>query len=259
MINIINLAVEFGGIRPIHNLTVDLTDRIVGVVGPNGAGKTTLLNVFSGFVMPVSGSVTAFGQDLLAMPAHRRAQWGLRRTFQTEQVVEDLSVWDNVAVMLDTVRLSRQERREQVQLALDLVGLTGSEARFGQDLNAYERRRVEIARAMVGQPRLILMDEPGAGLSPAESAELQAIIKGIPNAYGAMVVLIDHDVSLIAATCTSTAVLDFGSLITYGPTEMVLRDERVKAPIWGRRQYYDHQGDRNSRPDCEPGRASCCP
>jgi len=234
MINIDNLAVEFGGVRPIHNLTVDLTDTIVGVVGPNGAGKTTLLNVFSGFVIPVSGSVKAFGQDLLAMPAHRRAQWGLRRTFQTEQVVEDLSVWDNVVVMLDTVRLSGRERREQVQAALNLAGLAGSEARFGQDLNAYERRRVEIARAIVGQPRIVLMDEPGAGLSQAESEELQAIIKAIPDHYNAMVVLIDHDVSLIAATCTSTAVLDFGSLITHGPTGEVLRDERVKAAYLGK-------------------------
>lgn len=233
MIKIVDLAVEFGGIRPIHNLSVDLIDRIVGVVGPNGAGKTTLLNVFSGFVIPVSGSVTAFGQDLLAMPAHRRAQWGLRRTFQTEQVVEDLTVWDNVAVMLDTVRLSGHERREQVQSALDMAGLTGSEARLGQDLNAYERRRVEIARAIVGQPRLVLMDEPGAGLSQAESEELRAIIMGIPDYCGAMVVLVDHDVSLIAATCTSTAVLDFGSLITHGPTEVVLRDDRVKAAYLG--------------------------
>jgi ABC-type branched-subunit amino acid transport system ATPase component len=233
MINIVDLAVEFGGIRPIHNLTVDLTDAIVGVVGPNGAGKTTLLNVFSGFVIPVSGSVTAFGQDLLAMPAHRRAQWGLRRTFQTEQVVEDLTVWDNVAVMLDTVRLSGRERREQVQSALVMAGLAGSAARLGQELSAYERRRVEIARAIVGRPRLVLMDEPGAGLSQAESEELRVIITAIPNYCGAMVVLIDHDVSLIAATCTSTAVLDFGSLITHGPTEVVLRDERVKAAYLG--------------------------
>jgi branched-chain amino acid transport system ATP-binding protein len=226
-------VVEFGGIRPIDNLTVNLTGPIVGVVGPNGAGKTTLLNVFSGFVMPMAGSVTVFGENLLAMPPHRRARWGLRRTFQTEQVVEDLSVWDNVAVMLDTVRLSRQERRTQVQSALHFVGLDGSEMRLGQELNSYERRLVEIARAIVGKPRVVLMDEPGAGLSEAESAGLQSIINGIPGYCGAMVVLVDHDVSLIAATCASTAVLDFGSLIAYGPTAEVLRDERVKAAYLG--------------------------
>lgn len=233
MISISDLAVQFGGVRPINNLTVDLADNIVGIVGPNGAGKTTLLNVFSGFVTPVSGSVTAFGQDLLSMPAYQRARWGLRRTFQTEQVVEDLTVWDNVAVMLDTVRLSGRDRKAQVQSALDYVGLSGTETQLGQVLNAYERRLVEIARAIVGQPRIVLMDEPGAGLAQTETADLQAMINGLPQHCGAMVVLIDHDVSLIAATCTSTVVLDFGSLIAHGPTETVLRDERVKAAYLG--------------------------
>jgi ABC-type branched-subunit amino acid transport system ATPase component len=234
MISISNLSVEFGGIRPLNNLTVELAGEVVGVVGPNGASKTTLLNVLSGFVIPVSGSVSAFGQNLLAMPAHQRARWGLRRTFQTEQVVEDLSVWDNVAVMLDTARLSGRERSAQVQSAIDFVGLSGSEARLGQELNSYERRRVEIARAIVGEPRIILMDEPGAGLSRDESAELQSMINGFLKYCGAMVVLVDHDVSLIAATCVSTAVLDFGELIAHGPTALVLRDERVKAAYLGK-------------------------
>jgi len=233
MISISNLSVEFGGIRSINNLTVTLSDKIVGVVGPNGAGKTTLLNVLSGFVVPVSGSVTAFGQDLLVLAPHQRARWGLRRTFQTEQVVEDLSVWDNTAVMLDTVRLSRAERRRQVEAALKFVSLSGSEARRGQELNSYERRLVEIARAIVGEPRVVLMDEPGAGLSQAESVGLQAIITGIPDFCGAMVVLVDHDINLIATTCTSTAVLDFGSLIAHGLTEDVLRNARVKAAYLG--------------------------
>ncbi len=233
MIQINNLMVEFGGVRPINNLTLELADQIVGVVGPNGAGKTTLLNVLSGFVTPASGSVTAFGQDLLAMPPHRRARWGLRRTFQTEQVVEDLTVWDNVAVMLDTVPLPRRERHAQVQAALDYVGLAAMKDRSGRVLSSYERRAVELARAIVGKPRILLMDEPGAGLSETESAGLQSIITGIPGYSGAMVVLVDHDVSLIAATCTSTAVLDFGSLIAFGPTAEVLVDNRVKAAYLG--------------------------
>ncbi len=234
MISISNLTVTFGGITPINRLSVDLSDPIVGVVGPNGAGKTTLLNVLSGFVVPRWGSVTVFGHDLLSMPAYRRARWGLRRTFQTEQVVEDLSVWDNVAVMLDSVDMAGLDRAVQVASALEYVGLAGSERRPGQGLNSFERRRVEIARAIVGRPRVILMDEPGAGLSEEEeTAGMQAIILGIPDYCGAMVVLVDHDVSLIAATCTSTAVLDFGSLIAYGPTDAVLRDDKVKAAYLG--------------------------
>lgn len=239
MISISNLTVEFGGIRPIDNLTVNLDKKIVGVVGPNGAGKTTLLNVLSGFVIPVSGTVSVFGQDLLSMPSYKRAQWGLRRTFQTEQVVDDLTVWDNVAVMLDTVRLHGDERKKQVQAALELVGLIGLAKRFGLGLSAYERRLVEIARAIVGKPRIVLMDEPGAGLSDAESEGLRTIINEIPNQRAAMVVLIDHDVNLIAATCETTAVLDFGSLIAYGPTKTILRDDRVRAAYLGEEDLHD--------------------
>ena len=233
MIQIANLSVDFGGVRAVNEVTVTLDQQIVGVIGPNGAGKTTVLNVLSGFIKPTFGSVVAFGQDLLAMPAYQRARWGLRRTFQTEQVVEDLRVWDNVAVMLDPLWQNRTERRAQVQAALDYVGLTGSEARLGQNLNAYERRLVEIGRAIVGQPRIVLMDEPGAGLSETERDQLQELIKGIPDRFGAIVVLIDHDVNLIAATCHSTAVLDFGSLIAYGPTRAILQDNKVKAAYLG--------------------------
>jgi ABC-type branched-subunit amino acid transport system ATPase component len=233
MIQITNLSVDFGGVRAVNEVTVNMDQQIVGVIGPNGAGKTTVLNVLSGFVKPTSGSALAFGQDLLSMSAHQRARWGLRRTFQTEQVVEDLSVWDNVAVMLDPVWQGRAERRAQVQAAIDFVGLTGSEARLGQNLNAYERRLVEIGRAIVGRPRIVLMDEPGAGLSETERDQLQRLIKGIPERFGAIVVLIDHDVNLIAATCHSTAVLDFGSLIAYGPTRTVLQDDKVKAAYLG--------------------------
>jgi ABC-type branched-subunit amino acid transport system ATPase component len=120
-----------------------------------------------------------------------------------------------------------------VQAAVDYVGLTGSEARLGQHLNAYERRLVEIGRAIVGRPRIVLMDEPGAGLSEVERDQLQELIKGIPERFGAVVVLIDHDVNLIAATCHSTAVLDFGSLIAYSPTRVALQDEKVKAAYLG--------------------------
>jgi ABC-type branched-subunit amino acid transport system ATPase component len=233
MIQITNLSVDFGGVRAVNEVTVNLNQQIVGIIGPNGAGKTTLLNVLSGFVKPTFGSVLVFDEDLLAMPAHQRARWGLRRTFQTEQVVEDLSVWDNVAVMLDPIWQNRAERRAQVQAAVDYVGLTGSEARLGQHLNAYERRLVEIGRAIVGRPRIVLMDEPGAGLSEVERDQLQELIKGIPERFGAVVVLVDHDVNLIAATCHSTAVLDFGSLIAYGPTRVALQDEKVKAAYLG--------------------------
>lgn len=233
MIEITNLTMTFGGVRALDDLTVTLDDSIIGIIGPNGAGKTTLLNVMSGFLVPTAGTVQAFGADLLAMPAHQRARWGLRRTFQTEQVVDDLTLWDNVAVMLDPVRQTRGNRRAQVEAAISHVGLRGKEEQLGQQLNAFERRMAEIARAIVGTPKVVLMDEPGGGLGQNESEMLSKVITAIPEKFGAMVLLIDHDVELIATTCPSTAVLDFGSLITYGPTKDVLQDERVKAAYLG--------------------------
>jgi branched-chain amino acid transport system ATP-binding protein len=233
MIDIQNITVDFGGVRALNQVTAQLDQDIVGIIGPNGAGKTTLLNVLSGFVRPGAGAAIVDGVDVLKMPAHRRARWGLRRTFQTEQVVDDLSVWDNVGVMLDVLSYSRAERQKHAQAAIDFVGLTGSEQYLGRSLNAFERRMVEIARTVAGKPKIIMMDEPGAGLSESEGDALRTLIQNIPAEFGATVLLIDHDVSLIAAVCKSTAVLDFGTLIAYGPTREVLQDPHVKAAYLG--------------------------
>jgi branched-chain amino acid transport system ATP-binding protein len=234
MIEIRDVSVSFGGVRALSNLTVTLDDPVVGIIGPNGAGKTTLLNVFSGFVAPSAGSILAFGADLLAMRPHQRARWGLRRSFQTEQVVDDLSVADNVRAMLDSLKVaSRHDREGQIDKALDFVGLTGKANEFGGSLNTYERRMVELAKTLVGSPKIVLLDEPGAGLREAEVDALREAILGIHDRFGAMTLLIDHDVEMIAATCVSTVVLDFGQLLVVGPTADILKDERVKAAYLG--------------------------
>ena len=233
MIAIDHVTVQFGGVRPLDDLTLQLDGSIIGIVGPNGAGKTTLLNVMSGFVVASHGSITVDGTDILGMPPYRRARWGIRRTFQTEQVVNELTVRDNVAVMLDTARLSADERSASIDRALDITGLAHHAGRSAYGLNAFERRLVELARAVVGTPKVIMMDEPAAGLSNHETAELRATIARLPGATSAMVVLIDHDVELIAAICENTAVLDFGELIAYGPTPASLGDPKVRAAYLG--------------------------
>ncbi len=123
MIDIDRVTVQFGGVRPLDDLTLQLDGNIVGIVGPNGAGKTTLLNVMSGFVRATTGSITVDGTDILAMTPYNRARWGIRRTFQTEQVVNELTVHDNVSVMLDTARLSSSEKASSVERALEITGL----------------------------------------------------------------------------------------------------------------------------------------
>jgi branched-chain amino acid transport system ATP-binding protein len=187
----------------------------------------------SGFVAASHGSITVDGTDILAMTPYRRARWGIRRTFQTEQVVSELTVRDNVAVMLDTARLTSSERAASIDRALEITGLAHHAGRSARALNAFERRLVELARAVVGTPKVIMMDEPAAGLSNLETAELRATIARLPAATSAMVMLIDHDVELIAAVCEHTAVLDFGELIAYGPTSASLSDPKVRAAYLG--------------------------
>ena len=227
MIEVEDLTVRFSGVTPIDGMSVTFPGGTCGLIGPNGAGKTTFFNVLSGFVKPAAGSIRAFGEDLLRMADYKRARWGLRRTFQTEQAIEQLSVFDNVAMIYEHSGVKGRGKRAEVEAAIDFVGLeTPSRTRVG-GLGARERRLVEVARAVVGRPRVVLLDEPAAGLPEEETEHLRLVIQAIPGQFGALVVLVDHDMSLVQACCETTAVLDFGKLIASGPTPEVLRDENV--------------------------------
>jgi branched-chain amino acid transport system ATP-binding protein len=227
VIEVDRLTVRFAGVTPIDDVTVDFPGGTCGLIGPNGAGKTTFFNVLSGFVKPVAGSVKAFGVDLLTMVDYRRARWGLRRTFQTEQAIEQLSVFDNVAMVHEHSGAGRASRRAAVMSAIEFVGLDASPKAKVAGLGARQRRLVEVARAVVGQPRVLLLDEPAAGLPDEETAHLGDMIQRVPDQFGALVILVDHDMSLVARCCETTAVLDFGRLIASGPTAEVLRNEHV--------------------------------
>jgi branched-chain amino acid transport system ATP-binding protein len=233
VIEIRDLSVMFGGVRGLNDLSADIGARITGLVGPNGAGKTTLLNVMSGFVKCMAGTITVDGVDLLRIAMNRRAAFGLRRTFQTEQVVENLTVWNNIAAALDNLATGGRPSRDLIAEVLDYVGLSRQAERVGATLNASERRLVEIARCIIAKPRVVMMDEPGAGLSESESDHLREVILGIPEFCSAQVLLVDHDVDLIAATCQETLVLDFGSKIAFGTTGDVLKDPKVRAAYLG--------------------------
>src|SRR6478672_8150719 len=233
MIEIENLTVRFGGVTTLDGVSVVFESGTCGLIGPNGAGKTTFFNVLSGFVKPATGSVSAFGENLLKMADYRRARWGLRRTFQTEMAIEKLSVYENVAMIHEHSGAKRSSRRADVLGAIEFVGLEAPpNAQVGR-LGAKERRLVEIARAVVGRPRLVLLDEPAAGLPDEETGHLGSVIQRIPEAVGALVVLVDHDMSLVSACCGTTAVVDFGKLIASGPTADVLRDEQVMRAYLG--------------------------
>jgi branched-chain amino acid transport system ATP-binding protein len=227
MIEVEGLTVRFGGVVPIDDMTLTLSGGTCGLIGPNGAGKTTFFNVLSGFVKPVAGAVHAFGDDLLAMADYRRARWGLRRTFQTEQAIANLTVFDNVLLVRENTEGGRATQRQDVMDAVAFVGLEPESNRLVGTLGAAQRRLVEVARAVVGRPRLVLLDEPAAGLPDNETEHLGQLIRRIPQEVEALVVLVDHDMSLVSACCATTAVLDFGKLIASGSTADVLRDEHV--------------------------------
>ena len=233
MIEVQDLRVRFGGVTPIDGMTVTFPTGTCGLIGPNGAGKTTFFNVLSGFVKPAGGSVRAFGEDLLSMADFRRARWGLRRTFQTEQAIQKLSVYNNVALVHEHSGEGRASRQEHVMGALGFVGLGDEPGALVGTLGARERRLVEIARAIVGRPRVVLLDEPAAGLPDEETEHMGGVIRAIPEHMGALVILVDHDMSLVSACCEITAVLDFGKLIASGPTDEVLRDEQVMRAYLG--------------------------
>jgi ABC-type branched-subunit amino acid transport system ATPase component len=227
MIKVTGLTVKFGGVTSLNNMSVTFEAGTCGLIGPNGAGKTTFFNVLSGFVRPAAGSVQAFDDDLLSIAHFRRARWGVRRTFQTEQAIEELSVFDNVALVHEHSGEPRASRRADVLDAIAFVGLDVDPATPVGTLGAGERRLTTVARAVVGRPRLVLLDEPAAGLPDAETESLAEVIRQIPARTGALTILVDHDMSLVSGCCETTAVLDFGELIASGPTEQVLRDERV--------------------------------
>ena len=232
MIELEGLTVQFGGVRALDNLSVTMSAPVNGIIGPNGAGKTTTMNVISGFIS-CRGRIACGGEDIVRLPAHSRARWGLRRSFQREQIANDLSVEDNLRVISDALPGTGQEKQRDVARALELAGLSSRAQVMAHKLNMYERRLTDIARCLVGSPKLVMLDEPCGGLTSDETKALGQLIARIHEWTGAMTLVIDHDVDLISAICTETLVLDFGKRIAFGKTADVLADPRVQQAYLG--------------------------
>lgn len=233
MIEIDAVTVRFGGLVALNEVSATLTAPVAGIIGPNGAGKTTIMNVVSGFITARSGRVLVEGADFLRLPPHRRAQKGLRRSFQKEQIADDLTVLENVLVQTDWSLIGGAAKRAEAMQMLEVVGLADRAGKMGAALSGFERRLTDVARCMVGKPRLIMFDEPAGGLSVEETHRLGDLVLQIHSLTGAQTVIIDHDVELISRICAETLVLDFGRRIAFGPTADVLADPKVKAAYLG--------------------------
>jgi branched-chain amino acid transport system ATP-binding protein len=227
------VRVAFGGVIAVAG--VDMTappGRITSVIGPNGAGKTTLLNLVSGFQRPDSGTVRVGGREITGQPAHEVARAGLARTFQTAQPFGGLSVLDNVRLGLLRGAWRGEAPAALARALLSLVGYSGSETRFAATLPHVDRRLVEIARALGTAPAVLLLDEPAAGLSDADTVKLGGLLQRLARA-GLAVVLVEHDMALVMSISDEIIVLDAGRRIAAGSPAVVRNDPAVRAAYLG--------------------------
>ena len=239
---------RFGGLVAVDAIDLEVADGgVTAVIGPNGAGKTTLFNLISGFQAPNAGRIVFDGEDITARPPEAIAAAGLVRTFQLVQLFQNLSVLENVKVgchlhtkggvlaALLRTRSTRQAEREveaRARELLDFVGLEGAAEMEASALAYGQQRLLEIARALAAKPKLLLLDEPAAGLSADESRRLSAAIRAIAG-RGTTVLLIEHDMKLVMNTADTVAVLDFGRKIAEGAPAAVREDPAVIAAYLG--------------------------
>ena len=232
----------FGGVRAVDGATFEVAPGAVhGLIGPNGAGKTTIINLVSGLLQPTSGAVRVEGEDTRGLPPHRIAALGVARTFQNIRLFPDLSARDNVIVgahlrrheslpaRLLGLREAREAElrvREQAEALLAGVGLADRMREKVKNLSYGEQRRGEIARALASQPKLLLLDEPTAGMNPVEVESVAELIAKVA-AGGHSVLLVEHNVRLVMDVCDRITVLSFGKVISGGTPAEVVRDPAV--------------------------------
>ena len=243
LLDVVGVSRRYGGVQALEGVSFSVDrGRIQGLIGPNGAGKTTLFNCVCG-VLPVdSGQVRYGGRDLRGLGPHRRARLGIARTFQTLELFRRLTVRENLMVpvdararrglLADALRLPRardEEHRadERARALLHFLGIAHVAEVPGGDLPIGIQRRVELGRALAVRPRLLLLDEPAAGLDSRETGELATVLHRIRERFGTTMLLVDHDMSLVMRVCDEIAVLDFGRLIAEGSPERIREDPAV--------------------------------
>jgi branched-chain amino acid transport system ATP-binding protein len=242
MLETSKISVSFGSVRALVDVDIEVpAGKLVGLIGPNGAGKTTFIDAVTGFV-PASGQIRLDGRDISAQPPHARCRLGLARTWQTIELFDDLTVQENLTVAarrptmrssLAEVVLGRRPRTAgQVENAIRVLDLGQYADRMPSELPQGKRKLVGVARALAGQSKLILLDEPASGLDTSESTDLGRRLRRVTD-EGVAMLLVDHDMGLVLNICDEVYVIDFGQLLAHGTPEEIRRDPKVLAAYLG--------------------------
>jgi branched-chain amino acid transport system ATP-binding protein len=255
----VGLSRSFGGVVALEDYSIRLRPGdLVGLIGPNGAGKTTVFNLLSGVLRPDAGRILWRGSDITDRPAHAIARLGLARTFQNIRLFPDLSVIENVmaglhmrygenllTTLLGLPRFHRGEAtiRRRAREVLELAGLLALAPVRAGDLAYGDQRRVEIARALATEPRVLLLDEPAAGMNPTETHAVVELIRRVHEDFSVAVLVVEHDMRLIMNLCRHIQVLDRGRFLAAGTPEKVQTDPAVVAAYLGTRRQRAHARD----------------
>lgn len=243
MLEVKNLGISFGGLKAVDEFYIGIEKgQLYGLIGPNGAGKTTVFNLLTGVYKPDNGSILLDGKNITGKSTIEINQSGIARTFQNIRLFKDLSVLDNVKSGLHShyryntlegiFRLPRYFKQEKAmdERAMELLrvfDLTAEADYKASNLPYGKQRKLEIARALATEPKLLLLDEPAAGMNPHETAELMDTIRLVRDDFDMTILLIEHDMKLVSGICEELTVLNFGQVLTQGETSAVLNDKRV--------------------------------
>ena len=236
------VTVEFGGNRALSEVDLDArVGEVTGLIGPNGAGKTTLFNVITGLQSPTAGRIRFDGRDVSRLDTHKRARLGIARTFQRLELFTDLTVRDNLRVAGEIrntwggVRgaVHRINVTRETERVLDLIGLSDRADADVSTIPTGTARVVELGRALMIQPRLLLLDEPASGQSDEETKAFEALLRRLVREDGLTILLVEHDMTLVMEVCDRIHVLDFGEIISVGTPDEVRGDPRVRDAYLG--------------------------